>query len=378
MVPISHKSKPSAGTISVALLGDVSLNGFWRKSGEFPFDTEITKFIASHDVVLLNLESPCEGENGENLAKSPRLCTTYQAIQSLEVLHPTICVIANNHIYDQLKDGFLRTRKAVLSLGAQTVGAGLTREESQKPARIDVGQCHLSIFAFVSPETNPCLPDDAQISLNWLELNRMFSDIQVEASKGRFVIVSLHWGVGGDKYPSPEQRKLARDIIDSGAHLIWGHHPHVIQGWETVRRAPIFYSLGNACFDDLPGDYGKWSKGGRESILVSLRLTVHGLVPNSIQIKRIIRKASDLQAFYARNNSYFQNLISPFRHKNYSCFFALYGIWRFLIRAFNYFFGTGRNPFKQTAMLLKRFSNVLKNVNKKRHPKSEIQCEEEL
>ncbi|MBM5790029.1 CapA family protein, partial [Candidatus Parcubacteria bacterium] len=63
------------------------------------------------------------------------------------------------------------------------------------------------------------------------------------------VIVSMHWG---EEYqPVPEQAtvQLAHTLVDAGADVIFGHHPHVLQPVERYKDKLIFYSLGNFVFD---------------------------------------------------------------------------------------------------------------------------------
>ncbi len=62
------------------------------------------------------------------------------------------------------------------------------------------------------------------------------------------IITSLHWGIENVFYPSPGQIDLARKMIDAGATLILGHHPHVVQGIEEYKGGLIAYSLGNFQF----------------------------------------------------------------------------------------------------------------------------------
>ena len=61
--------------------------------------------------------------------------------------------------------------------------------------------------------------------------------------------MSVHWGQEYQIKSSVFQQKLARKIIDSGADLIIGHHPHVVQEIEIYNNKLIFYSLGNFVFD---------------------------------------------------------------------------------------------------------------------------------
>ncbi|MCJ7788674.1 MAG: CapA family protein, partial [Candidatus Atribacteria bacterium] len=63
------------------------------------------------------------------------------------------------------------------------------------------------------------------------------------------LIISLHWGEEYQLTNSLAQQKLAHQIIEAGADLIIGHHPHVVQNIEKYQGKLIFYSLGNFIFD---------------------------------------------------------------------------------------------------------------------------------
>jgi len=71
----------------------------------------------------------------------------------------------------------------------------------------------------------------------------------------------VHWGSEFIHYPSPEQVKLGRQIIDSGAKVVLGHHPHIIQGIERYHGGVIAYSLGNFIFD-------MWQERFRKSMIL--------------------------------------------------------------------------------------------------------------
>ncbi len=71
---------------------------------------------------------------------------------------------------------------------------------------------------------------------------------QVKADGAEIIIVQIHWGIEGENYPTAEQISLAHAAIDSGADLVIGHHPHVLQGLERYKGKMIAYSLGNFCF----------------------------------------------------------------------------------------------------------------------------------
>lgn len=74
----------------------------------------------------------------------------------------------------------------------------------------------------------------------------------IEAKKSHdLVVVSMHWGEEYQPEPEAETVSLAHGLIDAGADMIFGHHPHVLQPVEMYKGKPIFYSLGNFVFDQV-------------------------------------------------------------------------------------------------------------------------------
>ena len=77
----------------------------------------------------------------------------------------------------------------------------------------------------------------------------ILSDVRAARGESDVVIVSLHWGEEFIDRPSPDDVRLAHAIVDGGADLIIGHHPHVLRGVERRGRGWIVYSLGNFVCD---------------------------------------------------------------------------------------------------------------------------------
>ena len=67
-------------------------------------------------------------------------------------------------------------------------------------------------------------------------------------AKYDLLVVSVHWGVERDLTPNPPEIKLAHKLVEAGADVVMGHHPHVVQKYEVYKGRPIFYSLGNFIF----------------------------------------------------------------------------------------------------------------------------------
>lgn len=72
----------------------------------------------------------------------------------------------------------------------------------------------------------------------------------------QIIVVAFHWGSEKSEIPDETQVSLAHTAIDSGADLVVGHHPHVLQGIELYQGKYIAYSLGNFCFggNNTPSD----------------------------------------------------------------------------------------------------------------------------
>jgi poly-gamma-glutamate synthesis protein (capsule biosynthesis protein) len=98
------------------------------------------------------------------------------------------------------------------------------------------------------------------------DLPLILGDIEQARGQADVVMVTLHWGDEFISYPSPWQVTTARALVDAGAAIVIGHHPHIVQGVESHRGGVIAYSLGNFVFD-------QWQPRLRRSMI--LHLTVH-------------------------------------------------------------------------------------------------------
>jgi poly-gamma-glutamate synthesis protein (capsule biosynthesis protein) len=87
------------------------------------------------------------------------------------------------------------------------------------------------------------------------------------ASSTDFTIINIHWGTEYEHQFNKLQKEIAHELVDAGADIIIGHHPHVVQGMEMYQGKPIFYSLGNFVFDQY------FSPDTQEGLAVGLNLS---------------------------------------------------------------------------------------------------------
>jgi poly-gamma-glutamate capsule biosynthesis protein CapA/YwtB (metallophosphatase superfamily) len=171
-----------------------------------------------------------------------------------------VVTMGNNHSVDYgraaLKDTITRLEQA----GVQVVGAGLDTDDAHAPAIVEadagatIGFLGYSDVWWPGFEATSSRPGVAQAFSN---VARMKRDVKRLAGKVDYVVVGFHWGYEYQHYPVGQQTKEAHAAIDAGADLVIGHHPHVLQGFETYRRRLIAYSLGDLVFDHVSVESGQ-------------------------------------------------------------------------------------------------------------------------
>jgi len=208
----------------------------------------IQDLAARADVVIVNLESPLT-EGGAALGvKSLHLRSAPANVQVLRALSTDVACLANNHICDWGGAGLADTRRILGENGIAAVGAGMNLSEAEAPVILERGGLRIGILAFGSQEieTVPAGADRPGCAV--LDEPHMRTAIAELRARAEVVVVAVHWGYTNYHYPLPEDVALGRSLIDAGATLVVGHHPHVIQGYERRAQGAILYSLGNFIF----------------------------------------------------------------------------------------------------------------------------------
>lgn len=259
----------------IKFLGDICLNDGYvdqKKKGLNPFD-EIEEHLKDSFVVG-NFECFCEG-NGVNLLKKPRLKTNLDTLNYLKNINLRLALLANNHVYDNLLEGFQKTIHFLKQNKIAYIGAGTTEEEAEKPHIEIIAGKKVCFLNYVTKDTNPNLPENCEIFLNWYSLDKIKKDISKYKKENCYIVVNLHWGgrLEGALYPDWSQLEDAKKIFTFGADVIIGHHSHTLQPYEIINNKYVFYSLGNFCFSDfisdgklIKKDYKLWD----DSMVVSI------------------------------------------------------------------------------------------------------------
>ena len=190
------------------------------------------------DLVVGNLECPVVLE--PPAAMDTRKIPLWSDASNLRILTDfgfTHVSLNNNHIFDLFEEGLDETRGLLDNAG---IGAfGIDHGALSQYRRVTAKGITLGMAAVNWVETQFCG-----------HLSRDLRDLDVGSLKKDcdFLIMFLHWGDDHNIFINADQQEAARRLIDQGADLIIGHHPHVTQGYEVYKGKHIFYSLGNFIF----------------------------------------------------------------------------------------------------------------------------------
>lgn len=241
--------------VSFIAVGDIMLSRNVAKeikekeNTNYPF-LKTKELFKNADIVFGNLESPItEGrdiETGEMIFRTDPSMT--EAIKDAGF---SILSLANNHTPNFGGEGLIDTFNYLNRYDIKYVGAGKNTEETNKPVYINSKGFKFAFLAYTEPSI---VSVSYEVSENYpgtvfMNLDNLVKNIEEAKNNADFVIVSMHSGDEYVDYPNKYQKKFAHTAIDSGADLVIGHHPHVVQPMEKYNGKYIFYSLGNFIFD---------------------------------------------------------------------------------------------------------------------------------
>lgn len=236
----------------ILFFGDLMMAGMdkvtsVREDSLFPFRGTM-ELIDLADVAIANLEcpfgtkgTPVEGKEFTFLA-SPRLMGFAKAA-GFDGFG-----LANNHIMDFGPEALEQTLSILDSLGLKHCGAGMNLREAREPMIFDVNGRKIAVFAYSNTYPQEYWATSRRPGTAYGSESYIAKDIRSVRDSVDFVVAFFHWGTERLDTPKTYQRRLAHRAIDSGADLVIGSHPHVVQGVEIYKGKPIFYSLGNYAF----------------------------------------------------------------------------------------------------------------------------------
>ncbi|MEE2756723.1 MAG: CapA family protein [Myxococcota bacterium] len=221
-----------------------------------PF-VHINPLLKDVDCTFVNLENPILDETPKDLLGMKEQFTTRLVGAPQDLMHLVkhgvdFVSLANNHINDAYLPGLQQTIKHVEQAGLAHAGASVSGDPYQ-PARIDHAPVETYVYSGTTFINRKAVPVDFNVAV--APTRRLVSQLQPKIKALRekrpraLIIVSIHWGPENQFKLMPHQAPNVRRLIDAGADVVFGHHPHVLHPVEVYKNGVIFYSLGNLFFD---------------------------------------------------------------------------------------------------------------------------------
>jgi poly-gamma-glutamate capsule biosynthesis protein CapA/YwtB (metallophosphatase superfamily) len=201
--------------------------------------------IGSYDAMMVNLENAVT-RSIDSVEKEYVFRMRPEYLSLFDKGKITLVNCANNHTADFGTEGILETIRLLDSAGIRHVGIGRTIAEARKPVILALNGIRIGFLGYGG--VSAFLASRAQPGTTPRSRRIILSDIAKLRPRVNFVVVNLHWGEELAEQPDSAQIALAHAIIDAGADLVIGHHPHILQGIEYYRGKMIAYSLGNFIF----------------------------------------------------------------------------------------------------------------------------------
>lgn len=217
----------------------------------YPF-RNVQSFLANADITFGNLENAVTKNCPRQYKGSFSFCATPEIAKGLQESGVDVVTLANNHSYNFGSDGFEETKKNLSNLGIKSVG--WDNLEIIEKNGIKFGFLG---FDYVTSQKN------IESDLNLIKESNEKVDV---------LIISPHWGEEYKAVANNFQINLAKRMVENGADLIIGHHPHWVQNFEEVNGIPVYYSLGNFVFDQM------WSEETKKGMVIKITFDENNIV----------------------------------------------------------------------------------------------------
>lgn len=202
-------------------------------------------FYVNHEYAISNRGVPLSGKYYTFRADPKRM-------ELLKEMGTDLVSLANNHVYDYGKEALLDTADLLEEAGIPYVGGGRNIGEAKCPVYFIVSGIKIGFVGASNAEKiryTPQATEDAPgvlLAYDTSEFNQVIQDASKECD---YLIAYIHWGTEDTNDYNSSQQKWGRDFLNSGADIVIGGHPHVLQGMEYVDGKPIVYSLGDFWFN---------------------------------------------------------------------------------------------------------------------------------
>lgn len=260
-VPVEDPSEkvPENTQATILATGDImfhmpQIRGAYDENiGKYDFKHNfeyVKKYIKSADLAVANFETVTAGEDIP-YSGFPNFNSPVETLDAIKYAGFHMLTTSNNHCLDQGKKGLLNTISAIEERGL--INIGTYKEPVEDIFMMDINNIKIALLSYTYGFNGmgyTLTEEEQKYMVRKIDEDRIENDIQKAKDKGAdIVVVFIHWGNEYQREPSEEQINLGRKMVQWGANIILGSHPHVIQRSEIIQYNGkdnyIIYSMGN-------------------------------------------------------------------------------------------------------------------------------------
>lgn len=246
MTPVAIVDPAGAAAASILFAGDFVLPPDARVADLVAAD--LLELLRDAELAAVNVEAPIVEREAPAPKVGPHLSMRPEAAKVIRSLGFDVAGLANNHIGDHGAEGVLSTIASCRSAGLRPVGAGTDLVAAATPLTAELRDgTRVAVIALAESEfgiAGEGVPGAAPIS--GPRVHDLVARVRREHD---VVVVMAHGGIEEVPVPPAQRRRQLRGLVEAGADVVIGAHPHVPQGWEVVPEGVVLYSLGDFLVD---------------------------------------------------------------------------------------------------------------------------------
>lgn len=232
-------------------------SGYNSQKKTYNFDSffqKVKPIISSGDWAIANLEVPVAGPQF-GYSEFPIFNAPAEIVDALKNAGFDVLTNANNHALDKGEKGVINTIKNIRQRNLPSVGTATSPQEASKILLIKKNDISMAILAYTFSTNGIPIPKGKNYLISMLDEGKIIKDIARARKQGADVVaIALHFGEEYQRQPNANQRKLVNNLVQAGADILIGSHPHVVQPYQIfkvrgkdgrTRTRVAIYSMGN-------------------------------------------------------------------------------------------------------------------------------------
>lgn len=249
--------EPIEYTATISAIGDILIHSPLYKDayvGQNKYDftkmlTRVKPYLESADITIANSESMIGGQQ-LGLSSYPKFNSPFEVGDALKYVGVDVVNLANNHTLDRGERAIINATNYWNQLDITYVGAATSIEEAETVKTVTANNIVFSFLGYTYGTNGLVAPAGKEYLVNYINDDKITSDIQKARELSDIVVVNLHMGTEYERDFNERQSRLAQLAADAGADIVFMHHPHVLQPtkWYTGvygTKTFVIHSLGN-------------------------------------------------------------------------------------------------------------------------------------